>query len=56
MSLADRIEGLRARIQRACEAAGRDPAAIELLPVSKKQPVSLIREAASLGFTRFGET
>ena len=55
MSLADRIEGLRARIQRACEAAGRDPATIELLPVSKKQPVSLIREAASLGFTRFGE-
>ena len=55
MSLADRIGGLRARIQGACEAAGRDPGSVELLPVSKKQPLSLIREAADLGFTRFGE-
>lgn len=53
--LADRIEGLRARIARACEAAGRDPAAVELLPVSKKQPIELIDEAAALGFSRFGE-
>ncbi|MDP1832408.1 MAG: YggS family pyridoxal phosphate-dependent enzyme [Geothrix sp.] len=55
MSLADRIGGLRARIRRACEVAGRDPGSVELLPVSKKQPLSLIREAAALGFTRFGE-
>jgi len=55
VSLADRIEGLRTRIQHACEAAGREPSAIELLPVSKKQPLGLIREAAALGFARFGE-
>jgi len=55
VNLADRIEGLRARIRRACEAADRDPAGVELLPVSKKQPLALIREAAGLGFTRFGE-
>lgn len=55
MSLSDRVEGLRARIQRACEAAHRDPSSVELLPVSKKQPLSLIREAAGMGFTRFGE-
>jgi pyridoxal phosphate enzyme (YggS family) len=55
VSLADRVEGLRARIQRACEAAERDTSGIELLPVSKKHPLSLIREATSLGFTRFGE-
>ena len=55
MSLPQRIEGLRARIQRACEVSGRDPATVELLPVSKKQPLSLIREAMGLGFTRFGE-
>ncbi|WP_257312346.1 YggS family pyridoxal phosphate-dependent enzyme [Geothrix fuzhouensis] len=55
MNLADRIEGLRTRITRACEAANRDPESIELLPVSKKQPLALIREAAVLGFTRFGE-
>jgi len=55
VSLPQRIEGLRARIQRACEAAGRDPASVELLPVSKKQPLTLIRQAVELGFTRFGE-
>ncbi|WLT32880.1 YggS family pyridoxal phosphate-dependent enzyme [Geothrix sp. PMB-07] len=55
MSLRDRIEGLRARIRKACEASGRDPASIELLPVSKKQPLALIREAAGSGFARFGE-
>ena len=55
MSLADRIEGLRARIARACEAANRVPESVELLPVSKKQPLALIQEAAALGFTRFGE-
>ena len=55
MNLADRIEGLRTRITRACEAAKRDPESVELLPVSKKQPLALIREAAAFGFTRFGE-
>ena len=55
MSLAQRIEGLRVRIQRACDAADREPSSVELLPVSKKQPLSLIREAAEMGFTRFGE-
>jgi PLP dependent protein len=55
VSLEHRIEDLRARVVRACEAAGRDPARVELLPVSKKQSIGLIREAATLGFTRFGE-
>ena len=54
-ALADRIQGLRARIRRACEAAGRDPGQVELLPVSKRQPMGLVREAAALGFRRFGE-
>nr|WP_306672122.1 YggS family pyridoxal phosphate-dependent enzyme [Geothrix sp. SG10] len=53
--MTDRIEGLRTRIVRACEAANRDPEGVELLPVSKKQPLTLIQEAAALGFTRFGE-
>ena len=55
MSLRDRVEGLRARILRACEAANRDPSSVELLPVSKKQSLALIREAAGMGFTCFGE-
>ena len=55
MSLADRLAALTARIRRACETARRDPASLELLPVSKRQPLALVREAATLGFTRFGE-
>lgn len=55
MNLAERVEGLRQRIQRACETAGRSPGALELLPVSKRQPLALIQEAAGLGFNRFGE-
>ncbi|WP_243324499.1 YggS family pyridoxal phosphate-dependent enzyme [Geothrix sp. SG200] len=55
MSLADRVGALRDRIARACEASGRDPGSLELLPVSKKQSLALIQEATALGFTRFGE-
>ena len=53
--LQDRVQALRERIRRACEASRRDPASVELLPVSKRQPSSLIRSAAELGFTTFGE-
>lgn len=53
--LRDRIAAVQDRIARACEAAGRDPGDVELLPVSKRQPLALIEEAAALGFTRFGE-
>ena len=55
MNLTARNAGLQARICRACEAAKRTPDSLELLPVSKKQPLALLREAAGLGFTRFGE-
>ena len=55
MTLASRIEALRARISKACDDTGRDPASVELLPVSKKQSLALIQEAAALGFHRFGE-
>ena len=53
--LAERIEQLRLRLNRACEAAGRESAAVELLPVSKRHPLALVREAAALGFRTFGE-
>jgi pyridoxal phosphate enzyme (YggS family) len=53
--LADRIAKLRTRIRKASEANGRDPGQIELLPVSKRQSLALVREAAGLGFARFGE-
>jgi pyridoxal phosphate enzyme (YggS family) len=55
VSLDARVASLKERIQRACEACARTPDSVELLPVSKKQSLSLIREAANLGFSRFGE-
>ncbi len=55
MSLEIRIRQVEDRLRRACLDAGRDPATVELLPVSKRQPESLIREAKALGFKRFGE-
>ena len=53
--LEERVHKLRLRIRRACEASGRNPDGVELLPVSKRQPLALVREAAALGFARFGE-
>jgi pyridoxal phosphate enzyme (YggS family) len=53
--LAERVARLRARIRKACEANGREPDEVELLPVSKRQPLALIQEAAAMGFARFGE-
>ncbi|WP_306600511.1 YggS family pyridoxal phosphate-dependent enzyme [Geothrix sp. 21YS21S-2] len=53
--LGARVARLRSRIQRACEDCGRDPGGVELLPVSKRQPMALVREAADLGFGSFGE-
>lgn len=50
-----RVRALQDRIERACEASGRMPASVELLPVSKRQPTDLIRAAAGLGFGTFGE-
>lgn len=54
-SMAERIAEIRNRIARACARAGRDPAEVTLLPVSKTFEVPAIREAIALGFTRFGE-
>ncbi|AFV89306.1 Pyridoxal phosphate enzyme, YggS family [Acidipropionibacterium acidipropionici ATCC 4875] len=55
MTIADNISTIRARIAAAAQAAGRDPAGIRLLPVSKTRPASAVLEAASAGCTRFGE-
>jgi PLP dependent protein len=53
--LADRVQALQERIRQACETHGREVRSVELLPVSKRQPSSLIRSAAELGFRTFGE-
>ncbi len=54
-TFAGRAAQLRARIDAACRQAGRDPAEVALLPVSKTFGVDAIREAVQLGYTRFGE-
>lgn len=55
MNLGSHLPGLEARIQNACEVAGRPRSSVELLPVSKRQPLASIQAAAAQGFTRFGE-
>jgi pyridoxal phosphate enzyme (YggS family) len=46
---------LAARIARAAEAAGRDPATVALLAVTKTFPVAAVRAAYALGQRAFGE-
>lgn len=43
------------RVAEACRAAGRDPAEVTILPVSKTFGVDVVQEAMALGLRRFGE-
>ncbi len=54
-TLADNISAISDRIQGAARAAGRDPASVQLLAVSKTKPASAIREAHAAGLADFGE-
>lgn len=55
-TLRARWEQLQARVADACREAGRDPADVSVLPVSKTFGPDVIREAAeALGLHRFGE-
>lgn len=53
--LAVQLESVRRRVDAACVEAGRDPASVSILPVSKTFDASLIRAAVALGLHRFGE-
>jgi pyridoxal phosphate enzyme (YggS family) len=55
LSIADRLAQIRARIEAAARAAGRDPSSIRLIAVSKTFNHSLIREAYQAGQRDFGE-
>ena len=55
MSITSNLEALRSRIEGACERAGRDPASVTLVAVSKTVPVERIREAVEAGVTDLGE-
>ena len=53
--MSTRVARLRARIEAACARAGRPAGSVTLLPVSKTFGPEAVREAAALGFSRFGE-
>lgn len=50
------LQAVEARIRSACLAAGRNPAAVSLLAVSKTWPAASVREAAACGQRAFGES
>jgi pyridoxal phosphate enzyme (YggS family) len=53
--LADNWVRIRRRVDAACREAGRDPADVKILPVSKTFGPELIRAGVALGMHRFGE-
>jgi len=54
-NLAVCVTEIRSRIDHAARCAGRDPADVALIAVSKSQPAERVREAARVGVTDFGE-
>ncbi len=56
MDLAANLQSIRQRVVAACARAGRDPGSITLMAVSKGQPPEIVRRAAELGITLFGES
>ena len=54
-SIAERLAAVRTAVDQACEAAGRDPAEVELLALSKAHPPEVVLEAHAAGHRLFGE-
>ncbi|TFC63928.1 YggS family pyridoxal phosphate-dependent enzyme [Cryobacterium sp. TMT2-15-1] len=54
--LAERLTAVQGGIVAAATAAGRDPAELTTIVVTKFQPVSLLQELAALGVRNFGES
>lgn len=54
-TLGGRLAAVRAAIDAACAQAGRAPAEVALLPVSKTFEAEVVRKAVALGLRRFGE-
>ncbi|MDH3486396.1 MAG: YggS family pyridoxal phosphate-dependent enzyme, partial [Myxococcales bacterium] len=55
LDLAENLDRVRERIERACDRAGRDPSSVELVAVSKAHSEQLIRAAYDAGLRVFGE-
>jgi len=54
-AIADRWRSVRARVDEACERAGRAPGDVAIVAVSKTHPAEAVRDAAAAGATDFGE-
>jgi hypothetical protein len=54
-TIATRLEAVRARIAAACERAGRDPAEVTIVGVTKTHPVEAVEEALTAGQVDLGE-
>ena len=54
-SVAENLAAVQERIDAACRSAGRDPADVRLLPVSKTHGPGMIAEAYEAGVRLFGE-
>jgi len=56
MSIAERLAAVKARVHAAAAAAGRDPASVKLVAVSKTHGPEAVREAYAAGQRVFGES
>ena len=56
MTTAKRLQRVRDRVEAAAISVGRDPADIQLIAVSKTQPVEAIKSLYDLGIRQFGES
>ena len=54
-TIAERWQEVRARVDAACERAGRAPSDVTIIAVSKTHPAAAVREAGAAGATDFGE-
>jgi pyridoxal phosphate enzyme (YggS family) len=54
-TIAERWQAVRARVDAACQRAGRTPSEVTIVAVSKTHPAASVREAAAAGATDFGE-
>lgn len=54
-TIATRLEAVRERIDAACERAGRDPAEVTIVGVTKTHPVETVEEALAAGQVDLGE-
>jgi pyridoxal phosphate enzyme (YggS family) len=55
VSVADRWRAVRAAVDAACAATGRDPSSVTVVAVSKRHPAAVVDEVVAAGATDVGE-